>query len=53
LAFDKHIAHRMRPALASLKSRPDFDGIDFSTSVRLAVAAGSGVAVEFIFPITV
>lgn len=50
LAFDEHIAHLIRPALASLKSRPDFDGIDFSTSVRLAGAAGSGVAVEFILP---
>jgi hypothetical protein len=50
LAFDEHIAHLIRPVLASLTSRPDFDGIDFSTSVRLAGAAGAGVAVEFIFP---
>jgi glycine/D-amino acid oxidase-like deaminating enzyme len=50
LAFDEHVAHLIRPVLASLTSRPDFDGIDFSSSVRLAGAAGSGVAVEFIFP---
>jgi hypothetical protein len=50
LAFDEHIAHLIRPVLASLKSRPDFDGIDFSASVRLAGAVASGVAVEFIFP---
>ena len=50
LAFDEHIAHLIRPVLASLKSRPDFDGIDFSASVRLAGATASGVAVEFIFP---
>ena len=50
LAFDEHIAHLIRPVVASLTSRRDFDGIDFSASVRLAGATGSGVAVEFIFP---
>jgi hypothetical protein len=50
LAFDEHIAHLIRPVLASLVSRLDFDGIDFSASVRLAGATDSGVAVEFIFP---
>jgi len=51
LAFDEHIAHLIRPVLASLKTRPDFDGIDFSTSVRLAgVSGGGAVAVEFVFP---
>jgi hypothetical protein len=51
LAFDEHIAHLIRPALASLKTKPDFDGINFSTSVRLAGAGnGSGQSVEFIFP---
>ncbi|HCC55693.1 MAG TPA: hypothetical protein DEQ47_00230 [Solibacterales bacterium] len=50
LAFDEHIAHLIRPVLAALKGRPDFDGIDFSTSVRVAGAPeGSGTAVEFIF----
>jgi hypothetical protein len=51
LAFDEHVAHLIRPVLASLKTRPSFDGIDFSTSVRLAGAAGASAgAVEFIFP---
>jgi len=50
LAFDEHIAHLIRPVLAAMKGRPDFDGIDFSTSVRVAGAPeGSGTAVEFIF----
>ena len=54
LAFDEHIAHLIRPVLASLKTRPDFDGIDFSTSVRLAGASGAAaVAVEFVFPTNV
>lgn len=51
LAFDEHIAHLIRPVLAALKPKPDFDGIDFSTSVRTAGAgAGGGQSVEFIFP---
>jgi hypothetical protein len=51
LAFDEHIAHLIRPVLASLKTKPDFDGINFSTSVRTAAAgAGGGQSVEFIFP---
>jgi len=50
LAFDEHVSHLIRPILASLKTRPDFDGIDFSTSVRLAGTGTSAAAVEFIFP---
>jgi hypothetical protein len=51
LAFDEHIAHLIRPVLASVKTRPDFDGIDFSASVRMGGASGAGaVAVEFVFP---
>jgi len=56
LAFDEHIAHLLRPTLAYFKEDPgDFDGIDFSTSIRLAGdqnSDGSVVAVEFIFPLT-
>jgi hypothetical protein len=55
LAFDQHIAHLIRPTLAYFKEdRGDFDGIDFSTSVRLGAGNnpdGSPVAVEFIFPL--
>jgi hypothetical protein len=55
LAFDQHIAHLIRPVMAYFKDQGDFDGIDFSTSVRLAgdqSSDGSPVAVEFIFPTT-
>jgi len=56
LAFDEHIAHLLRPTLAYFKEdHGDFDGIDFSTSVRIGGDKnpdGSPVAVEFIFPLT-
>jgi len=56
LAFDEHIAPLLRPTLTYFKEdRGDFDGIDFSTSIRLGGDKnpdGSVVAVEFIFPLT-
>ncbi len=54
LAFDEHIAHLIRPVLARFQRRVEFDGIDFSTSVRPAGAADpdSAEAVEFIFPLS-
>jgi len=54
LAFDQHIAHLIRPVLAYFKDRADFDGIDFSTTVRLdggEEAEASPVAIEFLFPL--
>lgn len=48
LAFDQHIAHLIRPAVAYFKDRSDFDGIDFSTTVRTGLDRDP-VAVEFIF----
>jgi hypothetical protein len=54
LAFDQHIAHLIRPVLSYFKARPDFDGIDFSTTVRLASGQNAGessLAVEFLFPL--
>jgi len=52
LAFDQHIAHLIRPVLAYFKESGDFDGIDFSTTVRLASEQSPGaVAVEFIVPL--
>jgi hypothetical protein len=54
LAFDQHIAHLIRPVLGFFKDRSDFDGIDFSTTLRLATNSGtdgSPLAVEFIFPL--
>ena len=56
LAFDQHIAHLIRPTLAYFKAgHGDFDGIDFSASVRVGGDKnpdGRVVAVEFIFPLT-
>lgn len=52
LAFDRHIAHLIRPILAYFKDSPDFTGIDFSTSIHAsqgASAEGGSVAVEYIF----
>jgi hypothetical protein len=53
LAFDQHVAHLIRPALAYFKEdHGDFDGIDFATSIRVGgedTSAASEVAVEFIF----
>ena len=54
LAFDQHIAHLIRPVLAYFKGRTDFDGIDFSTTVRFASdqnPTASPLAVEFVFPL--
>jgi hypothetical protein len=54
LAFDQHIAHLIRPVLAYLKQEHgDFDGVDFSASLRLGAGQtsdGGAVAVEFILP---
>lgn len=49
LAFDEHIARLIRPVLAYFPKDSEFDGIDFSTSVRLPDAPSS-LAIEFIFP---
>jgi hypothetical protein len=54
LAFDQHISRLIRPVLVSFKDRSDFDGIDFSATVRLASdekEGGSPLAIEFIFPL--
>jgi hypothetical protein len=52
-AFDEHIAHLIRPALAYFKEDPKFDGIGFSTTPHLpgkVATAGAAEAVEFFFP---
>jgi hypothetical protein len=55
LAFDEHIAHLIRPAMAYFKGDLDFDGIAFSTTIhqqgKPAASQGSE-AVEFFFPIS-
>jgi hypothetical protein len=55
LAFDRHIAHLIRPVLACFKDSVDFTGIDFSTTVSLAggnAPGEGGEAVEFILPLS-
>jgi hypothetical protein len=54
LAFDEHIAGLVRPILAYFKEGADFDGIDFSTTIRpagSAADAASPLAVEYIFSV--
>jgi hypothetical protein len=54
LAFDQHIAHLTRPVYAYFKDSGDFDGIDFSATVRLGTGQGdegTPMAVEFLFPL--
>jgi hypothetical protein len=50
LAFDEHISHLVRPLLEFFPGEVDFDGVDFSSVVRLPGGANS-TAVEFFFPI--
>jgi hypothetical protein len=49
LAFDEHIAHLVRPVLAYFPDA-DFDGVDFSTTVKFAGSAAPE-SLEFVFPI--
>jgi hypothetical protein len=49
LAFDEHISHLIRPVLAYFSEDPGFDGIGFSSTLRLANGS-STEAVEFFFP---
>lgn len=49
LAFDEHIAHLIRPVLAYFPQDGGFDGIGFSTTLKLP-AGNNSEAVEFFFP---
>jgi hypothetical protein len=49
LAFDDHISHLVRPALAYLQGAADFDGISFSSTVKQP-GNERVEAVEFYFP---
>lgn len=49
LAFDDHIAHLIRPVLAYFPQDGGFDGISFSTTLKLPDGNNSE-AVEFFFP---
>ncbi len=54
LAFDRHIAHLVRPVLGYFKDTDGFDGINFSTTVKIAedTANAHTLAVEFILPLS-
>ncbi len=49
LAFDDHVAHLIRPVLAYFQQAGDFDGVSFSTTLKLP-NGNSSEAVEFFFP---
>jgi len=52
-AFDDHIAHLVRPAADYFKDESAFDGISFSTTVKVAGKSRTSTtseAVEFFFP---
>ena len=50
LAFDEHVDDLIRPVLSYFAENPGFEGVDFSTSVRLP-GNGTAVAVEFLIPL--
>jgi hypothetical protein len=55
LAFDRHVSHLIRPLLAIFQKDPEFDGIVFSSTVRiLGKTADSAFSqsVEFFLPIS-
>lgn len=49
LAFDSHISHLLRPVSRYFHDNPQFDGVDFSTTVHQGTQANP-VSVEFIVP---
>jgi hypothetical protein len=53
LAFDRHVSRLIRPVLAMLPKDPEFDGIVFSSSVRIGTSSDSAASqsVEFFFPL--
>jgi hypothetical protein len=50
LAFDEHLSHLVRPLLDYFPSDVDFDGVVFSTILKLSDAVGTGESVEFFLP---
>lgn len=49
LAFDSHISHLLRPVSKYFQERPQFEGVDFSTTVHQGTQ-GTPLSVEFIVP---
>ena len=52
LAFDEHVSHLIRPTLDYFPPEVDFDGVDFSSMIRLSDGS-QAEAVEFFFPLRV
>ena len=48
MAFDQHIAHLVRPSLNYFKEPSSFDGIDFSTTIKIP-GSKTVESVEYIF----
>jgi hypothetical protein len=54
LAFDRHVSHLIRPVLAFFKQDPDFDGIVFSSTVKIPGKSSDAAvtqSVEFFLPL--
>jgi hypothetical protein len=49
LAFDDHVSHLIRPLLDYFPPEVDFDGVDFSSTIRLSDGS-QAESVEFFFP---
>ena len=49
LAFDEHVSHLIRPMLAYFPPDVGFDGVDFSSNIRIGDGS-QAEAVEFFFP---
>jgi hypothetical protein len=52
LAFETHISHLLRPVSKRFHDNPQFDGVDFTTTVHQAAQSGS-MSVEFVVPFSV
>jgi hypothetical protein len=52
LAFDTHIAHLLRPVSRYFQDNPQFNGIDFSTTIHQSAEVRSE-SVEFVVPLSV
>jgi hypothetical protein len=51
LAFDQHISHLLRPVFKYFHDNPQFEGIDFSTTVHQQAQPASE-SVEFVIPLS-
>ena len=52
LAFDEHVSHLVRPLLSYFPADPNFDGVDFSSVIKLSDGSEAN-SVEFFFPFRV